>query len=211
MRGRFITFEGLDGAGKTTQIRMLGERLKSLGKKVIYTREPGGTIISEEIRKILLDPANTEMIDRTEALLYAAARAQHVEELIRPALNEGKIVLCDRFIDSTIAYQGFGRGIDLAFLNMLNNMAVAGLIPDLTLIIDIEPALGIDRISEKKDRIEQEHVDFHEKVRQGFYHLASLDPQRCKIINGSRDKEIVHDEVVRMIKEVLKNENPETL
>ncbi len=219
MRGIFITFEGPDGAGKTTQMNMLGERLASLGYRVVFTREPGGTGISEEIRKILLDPSNAAMVDRTEAFLYAAARAQHVEELIRPALRAGKIVLCDRFIDSTIAYQGFGRGIDLGLLDDLNQMATAGVVPDVTLIIDLEPARGIHRISkkralltgQKKDRIELEHLDFHTRVRKGFHHLAEANPRRCKIIDGSRDREIVQAEVWRAVKEVLENENPKSV
>ncbi|MFA5880758.1 MAG: dTMP kinase [Eubacteriales bacterium] len=215
MKGIFITFEGPDGSGKTTQMEMLGERLESLGRDVVYTREPGGTGIGEDIRDILLDSSNTAMVHRTEALLYAAGRAQHVDELIKPALGQGKIVLCDRFIDSTIAYQGFGRGIDLGFLNELNNIAVAGLLPDLTLILDIDPALGIERINEKrvlksgraKDRIEQEHINFHERVRKGFHHLAASDPKRCRIINGGKDTETVHRELFRIVNEVLLNED----
>ncbi len=216
MSGKFITFEGPDGAGKTTQITMLGERLAGMGIKVIYTREPGGTEIGEEIRRILLDPSNTKMIDRTEALLYAAARAQHVEELIRPALRAGNIVLCDRFADSTIAYQGFGRGIDVRFLDELNTMAVAGVVPDLTIILDVDPVLGIGRISEKravipgadKDRIELENMNFHQRVRAGFRELAAKDPKRCKIIDAGKEKEAVHAEIFRLVNEVLDNESP---
>ncbi|MBU7007744.1 dTMP kinase [Phosphitispora fastidiosa] len=211
MKGIFITFEGPDGAGKTTQIKMLGLSLEQLNKSVVYTREPGGTSISEEIRGLLLDPRNKEMVARTEALLYAAARAQHVEEVIRPAIEKGQIVLCDRYTDSTIAYQGFGRGIDIGFLNELNAMAVAGVVPDLTLIFDLDPDIGIGRINEKrivaageeKDRIEQENMEFHRKVRQGFRDLALSEPQRCKIINAGRDPETIHSEVVRLVKEVL--------
>ncbi len=211
MRGKFITFEGPDGAGKTTQITLLGKRLEAMGIRVLYTREPGGTKISEEIRKILLDPSNAKMVDRTEALLYAAARAQHVEELIRPALDAGNVVLCDRFIDSTIAYQGYGRGIDISLLDKLNNTATAGVIPDITIILDVEPAMGIGRISENgtsKDRIELENMSFHERVRHGFHRLASKEPQRCKIIDAGRDKEAVHVQIFRLVSEVLQNESP---
>ncbi|WP_418791294.1 dTMP kinase [Phosphitispora sp. TUW77] len=211
MKGIFITFEGPDGAGKTTQIKMLGQALEKMDKIVIYTREPGGTSISEEIRSLLLNPCNKEMVDRTEALLYAAARAQHVEEIIRPAIRKGYIVLCDRFTDSTIAYQGFGRGIDIDFLRELNEMAVAGVFPDLTLIFDLAPDVGIGRINEKrvgqagegKDRIEQENMDFHAKVRCGFREVALSEPQRCKVIDAGRDKETIHSEVIQLVKEVL--------
>lgn len=215
MKGRFITFEGPDGAGKTTQMRMLGKRLEAMGREIVYTREPGGTRISEEIRRILLDPTYKEMVDRTEALLYAAARAQHVEELIRPALVSGKIVLCDRFTDSTVAYQGYGRGIDISFLHELNTMAVAGETPDLTIILDLDPAEGLNRISQKravalgkgKDRIEQEDIDFHQKVRTGFHRLAAADPGRCKMISASTDRDALSETIWRLVKEVLENEN----
>ncbi|PKM81480.1 MAG: dTMP kinase [Firmicutes bacterium HGW-Firmicutes-14] len=216
MKGLFITFEGPDGSGKTTQMKMLGEMLQSTGKDIVYTREPGGTAISEEIRKILLNPSNLGMVDRTEALLYAAARAQHVEETIRPALKEGKIVLCDRFTDSTLAYQGFGRGIDIDFLKQLNNMAVAGITPDVSLILDINPELGIERISEKrvlssgggKDRIELEHINFHRRVRDGFLHIARTEPGRCRIIKADQDRNAVHADIFGVVKEVLDSENP---
>lgn len=215
MTGRFITFEGPDGAGKTTQMKMLGERLKALGKKVVYTREPGGTKISEEVRKLLLDPSNKEMVHRTEALLYAAARAQHVEELIRPALTEGNIVLCDRFTDSTLAYQGFGRGINLSMLEELNNLAISGVVPNITLILDLDSEVGIERISStrvlasgvEKDRIELENIDFHLRVREGFRRLAAKEPGRCKIVDAKKDIDTVHNEIYRLVKEVLINED----
>lgn len=211
MTGKFVTFEGPDGAGKTTQLKMLGARLASLGLAVLYTREPGGTKISEEIRKLLLDPANREMGSRTEALLYAAARAQHVEEFIRPEMAAGKIVLCDRFTDSTIAYQGYGRGIDLAFLEELNKMATAGIVPDLTFILDIDPGQGINRISEKravatgegKDRIESENLSFHSRVRTGFLELARRNKVRCQVIDAAMGRDEIHHEVFRLMSEVL--------
>lgn len=211
MTGRFVTFEGPDGAGKTTQMKMLGEKLAGEGIRVSYTREPGGTRISEEIRKLLLDPANKEMVYRTEALLYAAARAQHVEEFIRPAVAEGKFVLCDRFSDSTIAYQGYGRGIEMEFLEKLNKMATAGVVPDMTFILDIEPSAGIARISERrtvstgenKDRIESEGLSFHVRVREGFLKLAQENPGRCRVINAAKDQEEISMEIYRLVKEVL--------
>ncbi len=215
MKGIFISFEGPDGAGKTTQMKMLGERLEGMGRAVLYTREPGGTLISEKIRNLLLDPSHAEMVDRTEALLYAASRAQHVEELIRPALAAGKVVLCDRFTDSTIAYQGFGRGIDIDFLDQLNRMATAGVMPNITIILDIDPEQGMGRISEKripssgggKDRIEQENMGFHERVRDGFLRLAELEPDRCRVVNAGRNRDTVHEEVFTQVKGVLQNEN----
>lgn len=211
MDGFFLTFEGPDGAGKTTQMKMLGERLAGLKKIVVYTREPGGTSISEEIRKILLNPSNSKMVDRTEALLYAAARAQHVEEFIRPALAEGKIVLCDRFVDSTLAYQGFGRGIKLEFLRAVNEMAVAGVLPDLTVILDIDPVKGLTRITrdrnlqsgEERDRIELEHTGFHKRVREGFLSIARAEPRRCRVIDAGGDPKAVHEDIFRLVDEVL--------
>jgi dTMP kinase len=211
MTGKFITFEGPDGAGKTTQMKMLGEKLTGEGIAVSYTREPGGTRISEEIRKLLLDPSNKEMVSRTEALLYAAARAQHVEEFIRPEVAEGKVVLCDRFTDSTIAYQGYGRGIDLGFLDKLNKMATAGVVPDMTFILDIDPGKGINRIIEKravatgegKDRIELENLNFHTRVRAGFLELAQRDKVRYKVIDAAEAKDKIHNEIYRLAKEVL--------
>lgn len=211
MTGKFVTFEGPDGAGKTTQMKMLGEKLTSEGIMVVHTREPGGTRISEEIRKLLLDPSNKEMVSRTEALLYAAARAQHVEEFIRAEVAEGKFVLCDRFTDSTIAYQGYGRGIDLGFLEELNKMAIAGVVPDMTIILDIDPGKGINRIIEKRtvdtgegqDRIELENMNFHTRVRTGFLELAQRDKVRYKVIDGAMGRDDIHKEIYRLVKEVL--------
>lgn len=216
MNGFFITFEGPDGAGKTTQIKALGEKLEEMGWQVVYTREPGGTRLSEVIRGMLLNPENSEMTNRTEALLYAAARAQHVDELIRPALNEGKVVLCDRFTDSTVAYQGHGRGIDIKLLEDLNGIAVEGTWPDLTIILDLEPAVGLERISQKraalkgegKDRIEQEALEFHLQVRRGFLKLAEENPQRYKMIDANQHLDTVSQEIFRVVKEVLGNVNP---
>lgn len=219
MPGKFITFEGPDGAGKTTQMKMAGEWLIAKGLEVVYTREPGGTPISEQIRKLLLDPANREMADKTEALLYAAARAQHVEQLIGPAVRVGKVVLCDRFTDSTLAYQGFGRGIDHKFLRLVNDMAVSGMVPHLTIILDLDPGTGLNRVTGRqgsnssgqasggsddgKDRLEQESIEFHRRVRDGFLTLAKEDPGRYKVVAADRDPVIVADEVWRCIREVF--------
>ncbi len=210
MTGKFVTFEGPDGSGKTTQIKRVAEVLRDRGYEVVLTREPGGTKISEDIREILLDPKNS-MSDRTEALLYAAARAQHVEELIIPALREGKIVLCDRFTDSTLAYQGYGRGISLALLETVNKLAIGDLKPDLTIILDIKPEEGLTRIRDKRlkdsntteDRIEQETLEFHERVRSGFLNLALEAPGRYKIIWATSSEEQIFSKVIACIDEVL--------
>lgn len=210
MSGRFVTFEGPDGAGKTTQMKLAGERLTAAGWQVVYTREPGGTPISEKIREILLDPANHEMVDKAEALLYAAARAQHVEQLIRPAIRAGKVVLCDRFTDSTLAYQGAGRGIDRDLLRSVNDIAVGDVIPDLTVILDLNPDAGLDRITRTrqgqgkgKDRIEMENIEFHRRVREGFLALAGENPQRYRVIAADRDLVTVAAEVWHCMQEVL--------
>lgn len=207
MRGKFITFEGPDGSGKTTQVRRLTAYLQDAGFTTAATREPGGTEVAEKIRGILLDPLNRQMTDRTEALLYAASRSQHVEELIQPALADGKIVICDRFTDSTIAYQGFGRKQDLEFLAQVNEIATRGLKPDLTLLLDISPEAGMGRIfasrGTKGDRLEQQSLDFHSRVRQGFRFLAEKDPGRIKLISGEKPADEVFREIKGYVDELL--------
>jgi dTMP kinase len=176
----FITFEGIEGSGKTTQIRLLAERLGTVGKAVVATREPGGCPIADMIRQILLAPGNGALVPRAELLLYAAARAQHVDEVIIPALKEGKIVLCDRFIDATLAYQGHGRQLDAALIDRLNQLATGGLSPDLTLLLDMPAEKGLRRARQRnedqnlgnEDRFEQESLAFHSRVRQGYLFLA---------------------------------------
>lgn len=199
MAGLFITFEGPDGAGKTTQVRILAERLSQKGHDVVCTREPGGTCISNKIREMLLDPANKEMHARTEALLYAAARAQHVAEFIYPALRAGKTVLCDRYVDSSMAYQGWGRGLPLDMLNKINDFAADGLRPDLTLLLDIGINEGNSRISSRcggvRDRIEEENDGFRQRVNQGFRELAKLHQQRIVRIDACRPVSDVHNEI----------------
>lgn len=206
MEGKFIVFEGPDGSGKTTQLKLLAQKLVEFGYDVVTTREPGGTKISEDIRNILLDVKNIEMHSKTEAFLYASARAQHVEELIKPALKAGKMVLCDRFTDSTIAYQGYGRNLDKEFLTDINKLATGGLKPDLTIILDLDPLLAKERIRKNRealeDRIEQEKLDFHQRVRQGFLKLAQENPQKYLVIDGTLACEEIAQKVLDEVERI---------
>ncbi len=187
----FITFDGVEGSGKTTQIRRLAEALRLRGHSVCTTREPGGCPIADAIRSILLDPAHGKMAPRAELLLYAAARAQHVAEVIRPALERGEIVLCDRFTDATIAYQGFGRGLERDLISHLNDLASGGLVPDLTLLLDLPVEEGLRRALERnalddgmrEGRFEQEALAFHNRVREGYHHLAATE-SRFRVVDA---------------------------
>ncbi|WP_243374472.1 dTMP kinase [Geotalea sp. SG265] len=196
--GCFITFEGIEGCGKTTQIRLLEQHLTEKGFKVLLTREPGGCPIADQVRAILLDAANMAMIPSAELLLYAAARAQHVEEVIRPALAEGRIVLCDRFTDATLAYQGHGRGLDLDTIDYLNRLATSGLKPQLTVLIDCPVEVGLQRAlaridsiatGAREERFELESARFHQKVRNGYLQLAEEEKKRFIIVDGSKNVE----------------------
>jgi len=197
--GYFITFEGIEGCGKTTQIRMLSEQLESLGYTVVMTREPGGCAISDKIRAILLDADNRGMCSLTELFLYAAARSQHVSDVILPSLKADSIVLCDRFTDATIAYQSAGRGIDRATVDELNILACQSLSPDLTVLIDCDAAVGLGRARSRiealsgprEERFELEALEFHQKVRAGYLALAAQEPQRFIVIDGSGTPEQV--------------------
>jgi len=191
--GMFITFEGVEGCGKTTQLRLLKERLEAAGQRVTATREPGGCPIADQMRAILLDAGNSAITPLAELLLYAAARAQHVQEVIVPALDRGEIVLCDRFTDATIAYQGNGRGLDLTTIADLNRLATGGVTPKLTLLIDCPVEVGLSRArarieagsGAREERFELESIRFHERVRQGYLGLAEADPERYLIVDGS--------------------------
>ncbi|TLS35090.1 dTMP kinase [Pseudalkalibacillus caeni] len=204
MKGLFITFEGPDGAGKTTQIKKLAEYLENKGIPYIHTREPGGTRISDKIRSLILDPANEEMVNETEVLLYAASRSQHVKEKILPALNEGKIVLCDRFVDASIAYQGYGLGISVEQVKEINRFATGGLAADRSYLIDLPVEEGRNRMAARYetqtngqglDRIEQKHADYHQTVRQAFLKLAEENANRIQLINGNRNAEMIFEEI----------------
>ena len=191
--GYFITFEGVEGCGKTTQIKLLYEFLTARGISTVLTREPGGCPIADKIRAILLDAENREMSPLAELMLYAAARAQHVTEVISPALEAGKIVLCDRFCDATVAYQSFGRGIDRNVIDTLNIQACQGASPDLTVLVDCDPSVGLERARRRieatsgprEERFELEELAFHHRVRDGYRQLAADQPERFLIIDGS--------------------------
>jgi dTMP kinase len=204
----FITFEGCDGTGKSTQIKLLERYLVAQGKTCLTTREPGGTWLGQLLRKILLEADSRSIGSRTELLLYLADRAQHVHEVILPAITEGKIVLSDRYGDSTVAYQGYGRGIDLQLLLRLNEIATGGLIPEITFLLDCPVELGISRTVQRKweasqfkdnDRFENENLEFHQKVRQGFLELARAETARFHIIDATRSEQ----QVFAAIKQVI--------
>ena len=190
-QGFFITFEGVEGSGKTTQVERLAGRLRRAGRAVLTTREPGGTPISDRIRAVVLDQANVEIHPHTEALLMCAARAQLVNELIRPALAEGRVVICDRYSDSTFAYQGYARGQDLATLRTLNHFATGGLVPHLTLLLDLPAAAGLKRRFGPADgaaaanRMDRLDLAFHQKVAAGYHALARAEPDRWRVVNAT--------------------------
>jgi len=199
----FITLEGPDGSGKTTQARLLAEWLREQGHEVVLTREPGGTDIGDQIRAVLHDPRNTTMDARTEILLYSASRAQHVAQRIRPALAAGKIVISDRYADSTLAYQGYGRGLDLEALRTITGFATGGLTPDLTLCLDIAPREGLQRRrlgGGEWNRLDREALEFHQRVRAGYLELAELEPERWVVIDGARSVEEVQAEIRALVK-----------
>lgn len=205
MSGALITIEGIEGCGKTTQIHRLKAYLESRGFGVDLTREPGGTVISEAIRAILLDPANAALSPTTELLLYEAARAQHVDERIRPALEAGKIVLSDRYADSTTAYQGAARGLSHETVSALHAMATRGVWPRLTIVIDVPVEVGLARAGHRSasDRIELEPREFHERVRAEFLALARREPDRVKVVDGAAPENAVAEAVQRLVTAAL--------
>jgi dTMP kinase len=203
MQGKFITIEGCEGVGKSTQLKLLREYFDLIGVDAVFTREPGGTEIAEKIREVILDANNKEMKATTELLLYAAARRQHTEELIIPAVKSGKVVVCDRYADSTTAYQGYARDLDKATVRTLNEIAMAGVKIDVTLFLDLPPEKGFARKggADSKDRLESEQLSFHDKVYEGYCAIADAEKDRVKRIDASKTAE----EVFEAIKEVLKN------
>ena len=210
-RGYFITFEGPEGAGKSSQIQMLGESLRLAGHEVVITREPGGTPLAEAIREVVKGYHSGEAVHpATELLLIEAARSQHVCEVIKPALQAGKIVLCDRFYDSSTAYQGGGRGLARETIEMLNRFASDGVVPDLTILLDLPPERGFERTGTRAetlgeyDRFEEEKLDFHRRVRAEFLALAEREPQRVKVVLADRGKEEIRQDVSRLVNELVR-------
>ena len=210
MRGIFITIEGPDGSGKTTALQQVVPRLQQeMNRKVVATREPGGSPIAEKIRSLILDPSHTDMDSRTEALLYAASRRQHLIEKVLPVLESGDVIFCDRFVDSSIAYQGYARGIGEEGIREINQFATEGLEPDVTLYIDVPAEVGIQRIHANLDereynRLDQEKLDFHEKVRAGYQQLAKANPERIVVVDGTMSRE----EVAEACYQIIKNRYP---
>ena len=208
----FITFEGPDGSGKTTQIRKLIQVLQEKGLDIVHTREPGGTDIGDQIRSVIMNMKNKSMHPRAEILLFCASRAQLVEELIRPSLAEGKLVLCDRYADSTMAYQGYGHGLDRDALSQLLNFATGGLKPDLTLLFDISAEAGLRRRLANHDewnRMDDYALQFHERVRSGYLAMAAAEPERWAVINADRNRDEIHEEVVSVVTAKLALRNRE--
>jgi len=205
-KGIFISLEGIEGTGKSTQAKLLSKHLSKKGYKTALTQEPGGTLISSQIRKVLLSTKHHKMDYMTELLLYNAARIQHIKEKIVPALREGRVVITDRFSDSTVAYQGFGRGISLKLIDSLDRIATSGMRPDLTILLDLEVETGLMRNKHinKIDRLELEDVEFHRKVRKGFLELAAMEPERIKIVKASKGLDEVHREIVKIVEKVLR-------
>lgn len=204
-RGFLLSFEGIEGCGKSTQLRRLGDRLRSLGYLVIETREPGGSPISEQIRAILLDTGNRALDARCELLLYLASRAQHLSDIIRPSMEKGALVLCDRYADATLAYQGFGRRLGEPVIRQLNRFAAGGLVPDLTILLDIPVAIGLERKRHagEMDRLDLEDDIFHETVRKGYLRIARQEPRRVQVIDGTAPTDQVTQAVQRIVEERL--------
>ena len=196
-KGLFITFEGADGCGKTTQLMLLAKYLKSKGLEVVVTREPGARGLGEKIREILLN-YDGEVSSQAEAFLFLADRAQHIDVIVNPAVESGKIVLCDRHTDSTVAYQGYGRGLDIDRIKMLNNLATGDRRPDLTIVFDIDVETSMARVGNEKDRMESAGEEFFNRVKNGYLKIAELEPERVKVLNATKSVEDIHKEVVAL-------------
>jgi len=203
-RGLFITFEGADGCGKTTQIKLLNEYLIKNGYKTLLTREPGAGNLGAKIREILLN-YDGPVSSNCEQFLFLADRAQHIDCIIKPALDEGKVILCDRHTDSTVAYQGYGRGLDIERINSLNNIATNGIKPDLTIVFDIDAKTSSERVGSEKDRMESAGLEFFNRVRNGYLEIAKNEPNRVKVISSADSIENIHKKVIELIKCKLGN------
>ena len=204
----FISFEGIEGSGKTTQAKHTVRFLQDKGHDCVITREPGGTRIGEKIRAILLDPLSKDMDPLTELLLYTADRAQHIKEYILPLLSDGKMVLCDRYYDATMAYQGFARGLDIGLIEKIHKLLFDNLKPDITLLLDLPPEIGLERAwkqinngnrTSEETRFEEERLSFHKKVRAGYLELSRLEPERFRIIDASKDEHEVREEIIHIL------------
>jgi dTMP kinase len=202
-QGIFITFEGIEGSGKSTQAEALKRFLEDHGLEVVLTREPGGSPIGEQIRNILLDPDNHGMVPLTELLLYEASRCQHVEAVIKPALERGRTVICDRFFDASTAYQGYARGLSVKMVGELNLVATGGRKPDLTIVLNLPVDVGLKRLGKNLDRIEREAVEFHEGVRQGYLRIAEGEPDRVKVVNAAGTIDDTFAEVKKIIETLI--------
>lgn len=211
-QGLFISVEGPEGAGKSTIIKKMADELEGKGLSVVLTREPGGISIAEEIRRVILDPENTAMDERTEALLYAAARRQHLAEKVIPSLENGSIVLCDRFLDSSLAYQGHARGIGMDEVYSINKFAIGDTMPDITLYFDVEPQIGLERIEKHKgrevNRLDMEAIGFHERVREGYLMLLEKFPERIKKIDAGMTFDEVYDHALKVVEQYISEQRP---
>ena len=201
-KGLFITFEGADGCGKSTQMKLLQEYLQNEGYEVVITREPGGKGLGEKIREILLN-YDGEVSDRCESFLFLADRAQNIDVIVKPAMQQGKIVLCDRHTDSSVAYQGYGRGLNIDEINRLNNLSTGGLKPDLTFVFDVDIETSMKRVGTEKDRMESAGKEFFNKVRNGYLELAKKEPNRIKVINSTNPIVVVFEDVLKEIQPLL--------
>ena len=199
-KGLFITFEGIDGCGKTTQIELLKNSLEKQGENVLLTREPGAKGLGEKLREILLNYEG-DVSSNCESFLFLADRAQHIDTIIKPAIEKGIIVICDRHTDSTVAYQGYGRGLDLKQIHYLNNIATSGIKPDLTFILDIDVETSLERIGNARDRMESAGIEFFNRVRNGYIEISKQEPKRVKLINGKDSIENIHNQIITYINE----------
>lgn len=214
MRGIFVTFEGIEGCGKTTQAKKLANYLRKRGFNVFETREAGGTEIGEKIREILHDTRNTKMDAMTEVFLFEAARKQHIIEIIKPSLERGEIVICDRFMDATIAYQGYGRGLKKSILRRLNSLATDNIVPRITFLLDMEVDTGLKRAEKRRntlnfpfiiDRYEAENLRFHERIRQGYLKIAKREPERFVVLDANQDIESIHSIIIEKLEKFISN------
>ena len=201
-KGLFITFEGGDGCGKSTQLELVKKYLEERGFKTLTTREPGSIGLGQKLREVLLH-YDGDVAPRAEAFLFLADRAQHIAKIVKPAIDNGVIVLCDRHTDSSVAYQGYGRGEDIEQINMLNNLATQGIKPDLTLLFDVSTEVAQTRVGSEKDRMESAGIEFHKKVRQGYLEIAKKEPQRIKVVDSNLTIEKVFEQVKKILDELI--------